>query len=340
MIKKIFLFGYGNVGREFVGLLLEKGEDIYNKYGIRLILCGVSSSQGTVFAEEGLDLKLLYQCGKGSEALKRYSNQGNIVLGPHSLYKGDIVVEAAPTDIDNGQPGLDIIFKGIEHGMDIVAISKGALVTNFKNIMGHARSKNVLVKYSGATAAALPTIDIGQYSLAGCRIQAIEGILNGTTNYILTKMHNEEIPFEIALEQAKERGIAESNSDLDIKGIDSACKILLLANSLLDGELSLQDVRIQGIQDITKSDVRMAKEKGRMIKLMARAVVSDNKVAAEVKPEAIDASHLLSNIHGTNKGIVFDTDTMGCVAVLGGASNPKGAAAAALKDVIHIALSK
>ncbi len=111
--------------------------------------------------------------------------------------------------------------------MDIVAISKGALVTNWREINEAAKIANVRIRYSGATAAALPTLDIGQFSLAGCHIEKIEGILNGTTNYILSKMNEEDITFEEALKEAQSKGIAETNPILDVSGSDSACKLLL-----------------------------------------------------------------------------------------------------------------
>lgn len=124
---------------------------------------------------------------------------------------------------------------------------KNGYSSNFKRCASYKLERNkwsckianVRIRYSGATAAALPTLDIGQFSLAGCHIEKIEGILNGTTNYILSKMNEEDITFEEALKEAQSKGIAETNPILDVSGSDSACKLLLLTNSLMGTENKL-----------------------------------------------------------------------------------------------------
>jgi homoserine dehydrogenase len=199
-----------------------------------------------------------------------------------------------------------------------------------------AKGNNVKLKYRGATAAALPTMDVGYYSLAGAEIIAIKGILNGTTNYILTEMFNKEINYSEALKLLQHKGISEADMDLDIKGIDSACKLVLLSNSLLHTEFSLKDVRIQGIDTITAEAVKDAKNRGKAVKLIAKCLKEDKNIRLEVLMEEVDSSELLYSVNGTNKGVVFYTDTMGEVAAVGGASNPRGAAAAALKDIINL----
>lgn len=161
--------------------------------------------------------------------------------------------------------------------------------------------------------------------------------LNGTTNYILTKMHDDGTSYAEALQQAQQKGIAETNPLLDVSGMDSACKLLLLSNSLLQTEYTLEDVSIRGIENVSKQDIQTAKEKGKQIKLLARAYTDDDgKVQLEVQPYAVDPNHSLAIVIGTEKGITFYTDTMGSVSSIGGASNPRGAAAAALKDVINL----
>jgi len=336
MVKRILLSGYGNVGKEFVKLVKDNDEHVKEKYDIELVIVGIIGSQGCIYNEKGIDLDLLLKFGKGADALKEYGKINPLSFFKENIYDGDALVEATPTDIIYGQPALNIILDSIQAGLDIVSISKGALVTNFRKIISKARENNLRVKYSGATAAALPTIDIGEYSLAGCQINSIEGILNGTTNYILTRMHEENLSFEETIREAQSLGIAEVNSDLDVKGIDSGCKILLLSNSLLGTEYTIGDLKIQGIDGVTKEDIELAKKNGMVIKLLARAYLSDGKYKIEVKPTEIAEDHPLIGVKGTNKGIVFNTDTMGMVAAFGGASNPRGAAAAALKDIINL----
>jgi homoserine dehydrogenase len=336
MKKRIILSGYGNVGREFVRLLNEKYFHIRKKYDLELILSGVIGSRGCVFNSSGLDLKLLYSLGKGSDAIIKYKDLSECDFSDKNQCEGDVLVEAAHTDILTGEPGLSIAKDAVNKKMDIVFLSKGALVTNFKELSKLAKDNKVRLKYSGATAAALPTMDVGYYSLAGSEITAIKGILNGTTNYILTEMFDKGINYKEVVKLLQNKGIYESDMDLDVKGIDSACKLVLLSNSLLNTEFSLKDVKIQGIDAITAEAVKDAKDRGKAVKLISKTSKEGRNIKLEVGMEEIDSSELLYCVNGTNKGVVFYTDTMGEVAAVGGASNPKGAAAAALKDIINL----
>ena len=333
MKKQIVLCGYGNVGYEFVRLLMEKKLYIQQKYNLELEIACVSAKSASAMATPGcINMKELLGCGRGSEAIKSYAAKSGIKLMSGTVMSGDVYVDATSGEGSSS----DNVIKAINQGMDAVLISKTALATCYKRIMELAALKKVKVKYSGAAAAALPTVDIGYYSLAGCRVKSIEGVLNGTTSYILSCMHNCKQDFASALEQAKKNGIAEPDSSNDVKGIDSAIKLVILANSFMEGEISIEDVKLQGIENVTLEDVKSAEDSGRKIRLLARAYQEDNGIKAEVCPQEIGPESMLYCINGTEKGVVFETDIMGKVAVMGGASNPRAAAASALKDIINI----
>ncbi|MED0963812.1 homoserine dehydrogenase [Bacillus paramycoides] len=333
---QVVLSGYGTVGREFIKLLNEKHLYINETYGIDLVVSGVIGRNIAIHNEEGLSINDLLLYGGGTAAIEKYiehypENRGTININ------GTVLVESTATNLKNGNPGKQYMEQAIENQMDVVAISKGALVTAWSELNEEARISGSRIRYSGATAAALPTLDIGQLSLAGCHIEKIEGILNGTTNYILTKMYEKDKTFEEALHEAQNKGIAETNPSLDISGMDSACKLLLLTNSLMGTEYSLKNIHIEGIEDITKEQIQSVKEQNKSIKLIASAYKDDDgKINLKVQPCDIEKEHPLANINGTEKGITFFTDTMGQVTTIGGASNPRGAAAAALKDVINL----
>ncbi|WP_097027383.1 homoserine dehydrogenase [Clostridium peptidivorans] len=335
MDKRIIVCGYGNVGGNLIKLIKDKHAEIHEQYNINLILSGVIGSRGCIFEYNGLNLDMLLECTTGSEGLIEYGEKNIDSFYNYSIYEGDIFVDCTPSDV-NGGVGLEHTINAINFGMDIVLLSKGAMVSNFSLIMKKVKEKDVNIKYSGATAAALPTMDIGYYSLAGCKINSIKGILNGTTNYILSKMHQSDISFSEALLEAQRKGIAEKEPKLDIEGIDSATKILILANSLMNSEYRISDINIKGIEDIKKEDIKRAKNKNAKIKLLAHAYRDNDKVSIEVKPMEVYPNDILSCVEDTNKGVVFSTDTMGEIYVLGGASNPLGAAAAGLKDIINL----
>ena len=334
MNKNIIISGYGNVAKELVKLLLEKAEVLKNTYNLEIKVCGIIGSKGMIAQGEGIQLEALLKYGNGSAALLQYAKDMCIPFQQAEI-KGDILVECSPTNIVNGEPGKTYIMDALLQGMDVIAVSKGALVTSFEEVMEAAEQHGAKLKYSGATAAALPTLDIGEYSLAGSTITSIEGILNGTSNYILTSMYGEQLSFGQALKNAQEKGIAEANADMDVKGFDSACKILLLANRFLGTKLNLRDINISGIDEISIEHLSAAHEEGKKLKLIAQATLHEGKGIVQVKPIKLSKEHPLFHVDGTNKGIVFETKEMGAICVTGGASHPRAAAAAALKDLIN-----
>jgi homoserine dehydrogenase len=163
-----------------------------------------------------------------------------------------------------------------------------------------------------------------------------EGILNGTTNYILTRMYEDGCPYAEALAEAQKMGVAEPDPSLDVEGRDTANKILLIANEVLQAGLSLGDIPVEGITRVKPEDIQKARKEGKVIKLIGKAEKKDGKVAASVAPMALPADHPLASVRGTEKAVSYLTDTMDRVTVSGGKSNPMGAAAAILKDIIRI----
>jgi len=333
--RKIVITGYGTVAKEFVELLYRKKEAFIEQYHTEYTVIGVVGSIGMIYEPEGIDLSILHELPTGSIGISQYASMKDLVLESPSM-KGDILVECTPTNLETGEPALSYIKQALEANMDIVSVSKGALVHSLPELLAMAKAKGRYIKYSGATAAALPTLDIGELSLAGSTIQSIKGILNGTSNFILTSMSEGNLTFEKALQLAQENGIAEKNPDLDIKGLDSACKILLLANGLFHTNLTLEDIAVDGIDKITKVDMQRAKINGCEWKLIASAKKQRDRLVLQVKPEIIPPENPLIHVKGTNKGILFETEEMGTICCVGGASHPKGAAAAAMKDIINL----
>ena len=229
---------------------------------------------------------------------------------------------------------LSCAFQG---GWHAVAASKGALVVGLPALRALAAENGVLLKYSGATAAALPTLDVGLVSLAGARIEGIQGILNGTTNYILTRMAD-GLDYNDALREAQDKGIAEPDPAHDVGGWDTASKILLITNTCLQTAYVLKDIHVRGIVGLSVDYVQSARREGRAVKLLAPAAPGrkGGRWSLDVRPSLVEASHPLVHVNGTEKGITFLTDSMGTVTVTGGRSNPRGAAAALLKDIINI----
>jgi homoserine dehydrogenase len=249
--------------------------------------------------------------------------------------KPGVLVECTPSNIKSGGPGLSHIRHALDRGWNVVTASKGPLVIDFRGLHEKAEKKHVALKFSGATAAALPALDIALYSLAGAEISRIEGILNGTTNYILTRM-KEGVDYKEALKEAQSKGIAETDPSLDVSGLDTASKILIISNALLKTDFTLDDMTVEGIDAIPPYLLTQGRKKDRALKLLGILFKLGEELRLEVRLTVIDSSHPLFGVDGTNKGIVFTTDTMDSVTLTGGKSDPKGAGASLLKDIINI----
>jgi len=198
-----------------------------------------------------------------------------------------------------------------------------------------AKEHHRQLRISGATAAALPTVDVAEVALAGTDIERVEGILNGTTNYILTQVR-EGRAFEEALREAQERGIAETDPRNDVEGWDTAYKILLLANVIFEADLKLEDIRVEGITGLSDEQIRSGRVPGHELKLLGRICRDAGGLELEVRPRVIEKDHPLFGVDNTEKGIAFWTDTMSAVTVIGGKSDPRATAAAMLKDLLLI----
>jgi homoserine dehydrogenase len=335
----LVMTGFGHVGRAFFSLLREKVPDIERRYGLKFEIVAVARAEGYFAAEgSGLDARQISRGGALWTAGNPYWHEGRTVTEVLArLNPGGCLVECTLSDLETGEPGLSYIAAAFRAGWNAVAASKGALVVGLRQLKALAEETGASLKFSGATAAALPTLDVGLFSLAGARIEGIQGILNGTTNYILTRM-GEGLAYGEAIKEAQEKGIAEPDPAHDVGGWDTACKILLITNACLGTDYVLKDVHVTGIVGLDMDFVRAARSEGRSVKLLATAAPGrrDGRWSLDVRPSLIDGSHPLVHVNGTEKGITFLTDSMGSVTVTGGRSNPRGAAAALLKDIINI----
>ncbi|MDH4198300.1 MAG: homoserine dehydrogenase [Candidatus Aminicenantes bacterium] len=333
----LVLAGFGHVGRAFFDLVREKADLCRGAYGLDLRFSAVLKSGGVFTTGRALKPTDIVRHGgiwvDGNPAWKPGLMPAEILAAGEP----GCLVECTPSNLKTGEPGLGYMTQAFDRGWNVVAASKGALVVAFGKLRRMASGRDLALKFSAAAAAALPTLDTCLFSLAGTEIHEIQGILNGTSNYILTKME-EGRAYEDALREAQARGIAEPDPALDVGGWDTACKILLIANSALDLEACLEDVELEGIAGLSPDDLQRARKEGRVVKLLGTCTraSSDEPWRLAVRPQTIPASHPLAGVSGTNKGITFRTDTMGGITVTGGGSDPRATGAALLKDIINI----
>jgi homoserine dehydrogenase len=336
---RIIVCGFGNVGRAFTRLVARKQEDLKNRYGIAPQIEAVVDIGGAAVADRhGLPLDHLRELAENRQAIETMVSYGRPGISGAEILQSipaDVLVEATPTNLVDGEPARAHINAALKNGMDVITANKGPVVLFYKDLQQRMQSSGGRLFMSAATAAALPTLDVGKLCTAGARIQAVEGILNGTTNYILTRMGREGCDYATALQAAQDLGIAETDPTLDVEGFDTRNKIILIANQLFDQCLGIADVDTVGITGVRREDIEKAKTDGRVIKLIGSVRWENNRLCVKVAPEALEADHPLAGVHLSEKGISFDTDSMGRITVTGGHSSPTGAAAALLKDLIH-----
>ena len=341
--RRVILCGLGRVGRAFVQLLRERRELLREQYDLDLRLVAVVDIGGVALAPGALEAmplaELLDHLNMGGrvEAFGDFGIPGTAGEAVIDSVDADVMVETTPTNLTTGEPGLRHMRAALLRGMDVVAANKGPLVLRYVELHELAQTHRARIAMSAATAAALPTLDVGQTCLAGAKILGIEGILNGTTNFILTKMQAENYPYLDALQEAQTRGIAETDPALDVEGYDTANKLILLSNALLGTRFGPGHVNRRGITQISAQIVADARRAGKSLKLIGRAHGGHGSIHLSVSPEELPPDHPLATVHGAEEAVMYDTDTMGRITVVGGNSSPMGAAAALLKDIINLA---
>ena len=337
---RIILCGCGGVGREFLQLLADRGTELQQRYGLQLQLAAVVDLHGAAVApaDDCLPVVELVDFVRQGNEVQDFPVYGRLNLTGVEVINqlgGDALVEATPTNLIDGGCGKDHIHAAIDKGMEIVSANKGPFVLYYQEIYAKARAMGCGLHISAATAAALPTLDIGLISLAGTRVHRAEGILNGTTNYILSEMRNNNTGYNEALKAAQQLGIAETDPSYDVEGKDTANKVVLIANRVFDKRFTLADITVRGITSVTPADIAAATSSGKVIKLIGSATMAAGEVVLSVAPKAIDLTHPLALVNGSEKAITYTTDTMGTITVMGGKSSPVGAAAALLKDLLN-----
>lgn len=321
---RVAIAGFGGIGRSAAEMMLLRRARYREVYGVDLRLVAVGNSKVGAQRKDGLELTDLDDLRDG-------------LTGPQVLLdaRPHVLIEAGPSDYETGQPACGYIGAALDRGVHVIVVSKGALVREGFQLRDRALKSGVLFKFSGACGAALPTIDLLQHGLAGCRINAIEGVLNASTNRLLELMCNGQ-SLEAAIETARGEGIMEGDPRKDIEGWDTAAKLLILANLGLGLRLDLSDLHVSGIQDVTPDHIASWRADGRVPKLVGRVSLEGGGPVATVAVEAVARDDLFATAHGSNKAFRVHTAEMGPITTIGCGPEPVATAAAALKDLEHI----
>lgn len=302
----VALLGFGNVGRAFARFVEADPETT----SARINIGAIGDSSGALLLRDGPSLERVTAHKESGRRLADLAPE-LLITDPLEFIRGlpsmgvSVLVETLPTNIANGEPALSLIKGAIEQGTDVVTVDKGPVVHGLNELREAAVKSGARLGYGGTTGVTIPG------EIAGDRVLEIRGVLNGTTNYILTEMQEHNRSFDDALSTAQAEGIAEPDSSLDIEGWDTASKILILAKSLMHANSRLDQVSRIGIGPQTEALIRIARESGRVVRLVGRARIWQGRVRVSVAPKLIEPDSPFYAVSGTSKAAIFRTEERG-----------------------------
>lgn len=331
------LIGFGGVNRALAELIRDEPQR-FSSLGFELRVVAITDlAFGSLVQGDGIDLAAVLAMPRGSsfDGLPGGSsdprNEEVIKNSP-----ADIIVEATFTSPVDGEPAVSHVRWAIESGKHVVTTNKGPVALQGTSLSKLAAGNGVRFEYEGAVMSGTPVIRLAHKMLGGLELNAVQGILNGTSNYVLGRMEA-GLRLDEAIAEAQNLGYAEADPTADIGGSDVRLKVAILANELLGATIHPSDVHTTGIQDITSDDVAQALANGLRWKLIGEARrESDGRIVASVQPIALEADHPLAGISGATNAVSFTTDLLGAVTVSGPGAGRVETAYALISDIIAV----
>ena len=316
-IINIGLMGLGVIGGGTVKVLMEKPDTLAREAGSKLELVKVLEKDQKKYGALAVDRAIF--TGKFEE----------LIRDPEI----DIIVEL----LGGEHPAFEYMKEALNHGKHVVTANKEVMSKHWAELLTAARDNHVNIRYEASVGGGIPLIAPFQEDLIANDVSSIYAIVNGTTNYILTRMAKEGLDFSVALKNAQELGYAEANPTNDIEGIDAAYKLAILATIAFGTEVKPDSVYHEGISRLQARDFRYARELGYAIKLLAIAKKSDNAIEARVHPVFIPEDSLLAKVDGVFNAILVEGDLVGQVIFYGQGAGPRATSSAVISDIIKIA---
>ena len=328
---RIILCGFGVVGQSLAKLLQSRSEDLYARYGLKPRIVGVFDSKGSAVDTSGIDVTKLLETKRQNNTVKNYSKSKNNLSGVDLIneLEAEVLIETTASNYKDAEPGITHITSAMKKGMHVISVNKGPLALAFPSLQELATYNQVLFRFSGTVGGGTPILDYAKNSLRGERITSFDGILNGTTNYILTNMA-EGMTFDAALKDAKKKGYVEADESLDLDGLDAAAKLVILANWIMGMKVTLPDINRTGIRKVTTKDIKDAAKNNSAIKLIASC---NNELV--VAPKQVPVDDPLC-VNGTLNAIAFTSEHSGTQTIIGRGAGGIETASSILRDLIDI----
>jgi homoserine dehydrogenase len=335
---RLALIGFGNVGQGFAEILRDRSADLAQRFDVQFQIVAVSTKRrGSVYDARGLDLAALLSAVTAPGGLESLPVQQR-GWDPLRLIResnAEVVVEVSPTDLQTAEPALSHVRAALEAGKHVVTANKGPVALAYAELAALARARGKTLGVEGTVMGGTPVLRLGQELLSAAGIHQMQGILNGTTNYILTQMEN-GATYAAALAEAQARGYAEADPTADVEGYDVAGKVVILANLFLGAGLTPAQVDRQGITQLTPDDIAAARAAGERWKLIGRVERQGGQLAASVRPTRLPLAHPLAGVSGAGNALTFSTDLLGDVTLAGAGAGRVETGYAILGDLLAL----
>ena len=339
------LVGFGHVGRRLVSLLDERADRLAGDHGVATRVVGIATARhGAAFDANGLDWRRALALVEGGGRLDALDDRAAgpapadaIALIERLAGVGGVpvVVETTILDVERGQPAIDHVRAGLAAGADIVTANKGPVAIAYRALRAEAEAAGRAFLFEGAVMDGVPIFNLARHTLPAVTIRGFRGVVNSTTNHILTAMEAGR-PFEEALAEMQRAGVAEADPWLDVDGWDAAAKTAALVNVLMDGDLTPQAVDRTGIGPESADAARDAVGRGLRLRLVASAERRGDAVAARVAPELLPASDPLASLRGQANALILRTDLLGEVAITQLDGSLTATAYALVSDLVEV----
>lgn len=335
MKHKIAIIGFGTVGQGISEILLNKKKYLKDNYKFDYDIVAVADfAYGNCYNATGLDVPGMLKTAKAKKKFTKDLYKKDTL----SLIKNcnaDIVCELTYTDLKTGGPAIDHVKTALSAKKHVVTSNKGPAALKFQEFKKLADKNGVKFMIEVTVVAGTPIINLSKGPLAGCEITKIKGILNGTTNYMLTEMEK-GMDYASVLKVAQDLGYAEADPTGDVEGFDARGKVCILANVVMGAPLKIKDIPCKGITKITPKDIEKAKKEGKRWKLIGCVENKNGKVSGSVNPEMVELTHPLAGVMGANNALTFTTDMLGDVTVVGPGAGRIQTGYAILTDMLAI----
>ncbi len=311
---KLVFAGFGNVGRALARLLLRKQAVLDEEYGITFSVTGIATgSHGFAVRTAGLDLNRAMQLVEGGQSIAPLSDPGLRLSDSPSVIRrsqADVMFENSPVNHSTGQPAIDHVRLALQLGMHAITANKGTVVHGYRELSGLAASKGRRFLFESTVLGGSPVFSVFRECMPAAVLRSFRGVLNSTTNIILTRMERGET-FDQAVKYCQSIGVAETDPSADVDGWDAAIKVAALVTVLMNVPFSPQQVERQGIRQVTPEMIAQAREHGERYKLVCSASTEGGAVRASVTPELVPVSDPLYGMEDSATGVAFRTDVLG-----------------------------